>query len=52
MLLLCRSELESVQERLGKEEISREEIASELQAVREDYQSEMMAMEHSRKLAK
>ncbi len=47
-----RSELQAVQERLGKEELSREEILKELQAVQEDYQSEMLAIEHSRKLAK
>ena len=41
-----------MQEQLGKEEVSREEIARELQVVQDDYRNEMMAIEHSRKLAK
>ena len=49
---VSRSELEVLQERLGKEEMSREEVAKELQSVREDYHNEMVAIQHSRKLAR
>ena len=47
-----REELQCVQERLGTEEMTREEIYKELQVVREDYQKEMIAIEHSRKISK
>jgi uncharacterized protein (DUF3084 family) len=45
-----RVELETVQDHLGKEEMTREEVAKELQAVREDYQNEMLALNHARKI--
>ncbi len=49
---LRRKELLAVQEHLGREEISREQVADELQVVREEYHNEMRAIQHSRKLAR
>lgn len=46
-----RKELQTVQEHLGREEMTREEVGKELQAVREDYHNEMLALDHARKLA-
>lgn len=47
-----QKELLAVQEHLGREEISREQVAEELQVVREEYHNEMRAIQHSRKLAR
>ena len=42
--------MQSVQEHLEREEMTREEIAKQLKVVRTDYENEMMALEHSKKL--
>ena len=40
-----------MQDHLGREEMTREEVAKELQAVRDEYHKEMLAVSHARKLA-
>lgn len=44
--------MQTVAEHLEGEEVTKEEIAKELQTVRQDYQNEMLALDHARKLAR